>query len=171
MICAIETAKRVDNMNDDYYRTVRGYQLANRHEGQLTSALEDYLEMTCRLCREKGYARIGQLSEILHVRPSSASRMITRLSEMGLVDYDRYGIIQLTDSGRDLGEYLISRHEVVERLLTLIGCDDPLEETELIEHSLYPATVKNLNALLEFFKCNPDIKMEFDSFRKSNHKW
>ena len=159
--------KRVDYMNDDYFRTVRGYQLANRQEGQLTSALEDYMEMTYRICKDKGYARIGQLSDVLHVRPSSVSRMIMRLAELGFVKYDRYGIIQLTDSGRDLGEYLIYRHEIVDRFLTLIGCTDPLEETELIEHSLYPATVKKLKTLLDFFKSNPDIKREFDAFRKS----
>jgi DtxR family Mn-dependent transcriptional regulator len=159
--------KRVEAMNNDYYRTVRGYQLANRQEGQLTSALEDYMEMTYRLCEENGYARIGQLSDILHVKPSSVSRMIMRLAELGLVKYDRYGIIQMTDSGRDLGEYLIHRHEVVEHLLTLIGCTNTLEETELIEHSLYPDTVHKLKTLLDFFKSHPDIKAEFDTFRKS----
>ena len=128
--------------------------------------LEDYMEMRYGYVKIKDM-RIGQLSDVLHVRPSSVSRMIMRLAELGFVKYDRYGIIQLTDSGRDLGEYLIYRHEIVERFLTLIGCTDPLEETELIEHSLYPATVKKLKTLLDFFKSNPDIKREFDAFRKS----
>lgn len=150
------------------FRTVRGYQLANQQEGQLTPALEDYLEMAYRLCLGNDYTRVGKLSEILNVKPSSASKMISKLTGLGYLKYDRYEIIQLTDSGHEIGEYLLRRHETVESFLKLVGSSNPLEETELIEHTLSSSTVSALNDLLHFFSFNPAVQKNFDDFKKNN---
>lgn len=155
-----------NNINSDF-RTVRGYQLVNQRKGQLTPALEDYLEMVYRLCMKNDYARVGKLSELLNVKPSSASKMIFKLADLGYLKYDRYEIILLTDSGREIGRYLLKRHKTVESFLTLIGSPNPLEETELVEHSLSPSTVSDLNDLLEFFHLNPATQNNFDEFKKN----
>lgn len=158
-----------DNKNSDF-RTVRGYQLANQQEGQLTPAQEDYLEMAYRLCLENDYTRVGKLSELLHVKPSSASKMIFKLANLGYLKYDRYEIIQLTDSGRNIGKYLLNRHETVESFLRLIGNSNPLEETELIEHSLSSSTVSDLNNLLEYFRLDTAAQKGFNDFKESRQK-
>ena len=158
-----------DTENSDF-RTVRGYQLMNRRGGGMTSALEDYLEMTYRLCVHHNYARVGRLSELLNVKPPSVSKMISKLAELGYVKYDRYDIILLTDTGREFGAYLLKRHETVEDFLRLIGNANPLEETELIEHSLSEATVEDLNDLLEFLQTNDDIRARFDRFKRLKEK-
>lgn len=155
----------MNNKNSDF-RTVRGYQLVNQREGKLTPALEDYLEMAYRICMENNYARVGQLSELLNVKPSSASKMISKLAGLGYLKYDRYEIIQLTDRGREIGEYLLKRHQTIESFLTLIGSSNPLEEAELVEHSLGSSTVSDLNDLLEFFSLNPDTQSSFYEFKK-----
>lgn len=160
----------MDNNKNSDFRTVRGYQLINQQEGQLTPALEDYLEMAYRLCLENDYTRVGKLSELLNVKPSSASKMIFKLANLGYLKYDRYEIIQLTDSGREIGEYLLKRHETVESFLTLIGSSNPLEETELIEHSLSSSTVSDLNDLLEYFKLNISAQKSFDDFKKAKEE-
>ena len=150
---------------DSDFRTVRGYQLQSRGEGRLTPALEDYLEMTYRLCLVNNYARVGKLSELLNVKPPSVSRMISKLSHLGYLKNDRYDIIQLTDLGRETGAYLLKRHEAVEEFLRLIGNQNPLEETELIEHTLSPMTIDDLNVLLDFFKTRQDIRESFNAFK------
>lgn len=157
----------MNNPTNSDFRTVRGYQLANRREGQLTPAQEDYLEMAYRLCSENDYARVGQLSGLLNVKPSSASKMMAKLADLGYLKYDRYEIIQLTDSGREIGAYLLMRHETVERFFTLIGNANPLEETELVEHSLSASTVSDLSDLIEFFKLDPAVTSRFHAFKKS----
>lgn len=153
------------NPTNSDFRTVRGYQLANQREGQLTPAQEDYLEMTYRLCLENDYARVGRLSGLLNVKPSSASKMISKLAALGYLKYDRYEIIQLTDDGREIGEYLLMRHETIESFLKLIGSADPLVETELIEHSLSAATVSALTALMEFFRSDAEALGRFTRFK------
>lgn len=158
-----------NNIHSDF-RTVRGYQLANREEGRLTPALEDYLEMICRLCRQEGYTRVGKLSEFLNVRPSSASKMISKLAALGYLNYDRYDIIRPTAVGLELGAYLLDRHDTVERFLNLIGSDEPLLETELIEHSLSPATVSDLTLLLEFFDADAAARQNFEGYKTDKNK-
>lgn len=154
-----------NNTNSDF-RTVRGYQLANQKKGQLTPAMEDYLEMAFRLCMENDYARIGQLSELLNVKPSSASKMIPKLAQLGYLKYDRYEMIQLTDSGREIGEYLLRRHETVESFLKLVGSSNPLEETELIEHTLSASTVSAIGVLNTFFAEDTEARKRFTKFQE-----
>ncbi|MDD4335050.1 MAG: iron dependent repressor, metal binding and dimerization domain protein [Desulfotomaculaceae bacterium] len=160
----------MDNNKNSVFRTVRGYQLVNQKKDKLTPALEDYLEMAYRLCLENSYTRVGKLSELLHVKPSSASKMIFKLANLGYLKYDPYEIIQLTDRGRETGEYLLNRHVTIESFLRLIGSSNPLKETELIEHSLSSTTVSYLNDLLEYFRLNASAQKGFDDFKKNKRK-
>ena len=73
---------------DQQFHTVRGYQLLNAEGRVLTSGMEDYLEMIYRICLEAGFVRISQLAERLSVRPSSATKVVQKLSDLGLVDYE-----------------------------------------------------------------------------------
>ena len=146
------------------FRTSRGYQMISRKEGRLTPAMEDYLEMIYRSCETAGYSRVGKLSELLHVKPSSASKMIFKLADMGYVKYDRYEIIQLTLEGKKAGSYLLHRHKVIEEFLRLVGSENVLEETELIEHSLSPSTVGRMSDFSEFFRTDAEALKRYLAF-------
>ncbi len=149
--------------NDSPFRTFRGYELAHQRAGRLTPALEDYLEMTYRLCAADDYARVGRLSELLNVKPSSVSKMIAKLAQFGYLQWDRYDIIRLTELGKTTGAYLVQRHETIEGFLRFLGSESPLEETELIEHSLSPSTVNSLRCVLAYLEANPAVS---ESLRK-----
>lgn len=151
-------------MTDSEFRTVRGYQLRKKKESSLTPALEDYLEMICRLCGEQGRTRINELARNLHVRPPSASKMVARLEECGLLAYDRLDSIRPTAEGQEAGAYLLERHRIMERFFMLIGSEHPLEETELVEHTLFPATVFRIRALTDFFERNPKEAQALQDF-------
>lgn len=101
----------------DHYYTLKGYSLLEN--SQITTAMEDYLEMLCRLEKNSQPLRIHSIAELLHVRPSSASKMINNLKEQELVDFKKYGIITLTDKGRQLGEYYLFRHETLQRFFVI----------------------------------------------------
>ena len=104
-------------MKNNEFHTVRGYQLQKKDGRSLTSAMEDYLEMIYRNVREGGYMRINTLAELLNVRPSSATKMVQKLTMLGFLDYQRYGIISLTEKGKELGRFLLERHNIIERFL------------------------------------------------------
>ncbi len=48
------------NYESDFY-TLKGYQLIN--DKQMTSSMEDYLEMICRMLRIQNIVRINELAE------------------------------------------------------------------------------------------------------------
>ncbi|MDO4567687.1 MAG: metal-dependent transcriptional regulator [Clostridia bacterium] len=134
-------------MEDSRFYTLKGYQ--EIEQAELTPAMEDYLEMICRLLRSTEVVRIGELANGLHVKPSSASKMIQQLVATGYVDAQKYGYVRLTEKGRAAGEYLLYRHDVVERFLQLLnGGGSELVEAEKLEHFLDRATVSNLERLI-----------------------
>lgn len=148
------------------FRTSRGYQMVSQQEGFLTSSMEDYLEMIYRECSRSGYTRVGRVSDMLHVKPSSASKMIFKLADMGYLKYDRYEIIQLTESGKKAGAALLHRHTVIAEFLQLVGSPNVLEETELIEHSLGTATVGNLQTLIQYFRSEPQAAAAYQAMKQ-----
>jgi len=129
------------------YRTVRGYQINEDAEG-LSPAMEDYLEMVARLCRENGCARISEVSAALHVKPSSASKMVSKLHTSGYLSLDRSSNIYMTALGKTMAEYLLYRHETIENFLIAVGSKNALKETELIEHFLSSQTVDAIKKAL-----------------------
>lgn len=134
-------------MEKDGFYTMKGYTLLEH--GLLTSAMEDYLEMIFRMSEHAAVVRISSLAGALHVKPPSASKMAGNLRAQELIEFPKYGYITLTEMGRRLGEYLLRRHELAEKLLRRINgeaCD--LEEVEKIEHFLSPKTVENLEKFL-----------------------
>ena len=151
---------------DKEFHTVRGYQILNDENKLLTSSLEDYLEMIYRTCMEEGYVRTNQLADKLNVRPSSTTKVVQKLSQLSLINYQRYGIIQLTEAGKSLGNFLLKRHEVIQEFLRNLGIEETLlKDTELIEHDVSPAAVQIIYVFNKFIADNPDIKRQYEDFR------
>ncbi|GAB6149735.1 MULTISPECIES: transcriptional regulator MntR [Clostridium] len=132
----------------------------------LTPSMEDYLEMIYRLSKKSGFTRINDLASSLNIQPPSATKMVQKLSKLGLINYEKYGVIVLKDEGKRIGNALLKRHKIIENFLTLIGVSSSgiLEETEKIEHTINPETLKCINNLLSFFENNLDVLNQFKSF-------
>ncbi|WP_341533964.1 metal-dependent transcriptional regulator [Sporosalibacterium faouarense] len=151
---------------DKEFHTVRGYQLLNSENKLLTSSMEDYLEMIYRTCKEEGYVRVNQLANKLNVRPSSTTKIVQKLKRLKLVDYQRYGIIQLTKEGKEIGEFLLRRHRIIEEFLKKLGIEETLlKDTEMIEHDMSLKTLKSIHAFNEFLTKNPEILEKYKKFK------
>jgi len=130
------------------FYTLKGYQLIE--DAEFTPAMEDYLEMICRIRQRHDYVKIRDLSDSLNVRPSSASKMVQQLKELGYLHAERYGDITLTEKGMAAGNYLLYRHNVIHNFLCLLNSSqNELEETEKIEHFLNRKTIENLDVLMQ----------------------
>jgi Mn-dependent DtxR family transcriptional regulator len=155
-----------DEIGDKDFFTFREYM---KKDDKLTASMEDYLEMIYRLSAEKGYTRTHDLAAALNVQPPSTTRMIQRMSELRLVDYEKYGIITLSQKGKEIGEALLRRHMMVEEFLKLIGItNNILEETEKIEHTISVDTLQSLANLIAFLKNNPQVLKAFEDFQAQN---
>lgn len=112
--------------------------------------MEDYLEMICRLSGQEDSLRMGELARHLNVKPSSASKMVAHLKSEGHVEFEKYGRIRLTEKGREAGDYLLYRHEVLHRFLCFLNqSDNEVTQVEQIEHFLNETTIYHLARFLE----------------------
>lgn len=151
------------NKRQDFH-TVRGYALRNQTNHDLTPSMEDYLEMIFRLSAGKKPVRLNDLALALNVQPPSATKMVQRLAEAKYLNYERYGAIELTVRGRDMGEKLLKRHQTLEDFFRLLGVkENLLKDTEIIEHSLSQEALDCICLFVDFAKEKPDI---IDSFRQ-----
>lgn len=85
-------------MESSRFFTQKGYELQNQEE--LSASMEDYLEMIYRMLQESQCVRIHALAKQLHVKPSSASKMVTALKEKGYIEFEHYGYLTATKKGR-----------------------------------------------------------------------
>lgn len=117
----------------------------------------------------EGYIRINTISELLNVAAPSATKMVQKLTKLGLIDYKKYGIIFLTENGREIGKFLLERHNIIEVFLKNLGViEDVLVETELIEHNISAATLIKINLFNKFFNTNPSIVKKYREFSIQN---
>lgn len=123
-----------------------------------TPRVEDYVEVVYELILEKGYARIVDISAHLHVSSPTATKMIQKLGEDGLVVYERYRGIALTPAGTELAKKVRQRHGVVMDFLRLLDVDEATAHraTEGIEHHLDAGTVARLAQLVAYAQAHPD---------------
>lgn len=151
---------------DNKFHTVRGYELKHYNENEITPAMEDYIEMIYRNSLEKEYIRINELSKLLNVKDSSATKMVQKLTSFKLLNYEKYGIITLTDKGKEIGKFLLKRHNIIEKFLCFIGCkENILLQTELIEHNISNETVDKIDCLFNFFEKDIDVLKKYEKFK------
>jgi len=152
---------------DNDFRTFNEFM--KKEDNSLTASMEDYLEMIYRLSMNTGFVRIHELSGALSVQPPSATKMVQKLSEFGLLKYEKYGYIMLEEKGREIGETLLKRHNIIEALLKIIGIspDIILSETEKVEHTLCEETIKCIEKFISFIRLNPDMAIRYEAFKES----
>lgn len=130
-----------------FFYTLKGYSLLENNE--ITTAMEDYLEMIYRFHSEGNMIRINSLAQHLHVKPSSASKMADNLKSNGLVSFEKYGAITLTEKGIALGQYLLFRHNVLNRFFCFLNqSQEEIKLVEKVEHFIDSRTISNLEKFL-----------------------
>ena len=95
-----------------------------------------------------------ELAQHLAGAPASATRMLQRLSERGLVAHTPYRGASLTTTGERKALAVVRRHRLLETFLarTLkLGRDQLHDEAERLEHALSPA----LEAAIDDYLGNP----------------
>ncbi|MCP2507387.1 MAG: metal-dependent transcriptional regulator [Candidatus Thalassarchaeaceae archaeon] len=115
-------------------------------------AREDYLKAMWKL----GSSNIGtlELANHLEVTPASATNMILKLSENGLVMHKPYKGASLTDTGLKQALSVVRRHRLLETFLSKtlgLSNEDLHVEAERLEHALS----KNLENSIAEYLDNP----------------
>jgi DtxR family Mn-dependent transcriptional regulator len=104
----------------------------------LTAPVEDYLKAIYAIGRGTGAAATTDIAQRLALAPASVSGMVRRLAEQGLLAYERYHGVKLTESGRRAALRTLRRHRIIEAYLAkALGYpwDRVHDEAERLEHA------------------------------------
>ena len=84
--------------------------------------------------------------------------MFGRLGERGLVNYEKYGGVTLTEEGKKIGEDVDNRHKLIKSFLQMLGVPEDIADNDAceVEHSLHPETLERLQKFLDAVHKNPD---------------
>ncbi|MBW1644796.1 MAG: metal-dependent transcriptional regulator [Deltaproteobacteria bacterium] len=118
---------------------------------QLTANMEDYLEAIMILQRDRKVARVRDIAKLLQVKMPSVTGAVKNLAEKGLVNYERYSFVTLTDKGVKIAGEIINRHRIIYEFLNgILGVSPEIAELDAcrIEHVISPQTVAKLKTFV-----------------------
>jgi DtxR family Mn-dependent transcriptional regulator len=108
-------------------------------EATWSQAVEDYAKAIYALEQRQGAASTNALAERLGVTAGSASAMVRRLGELGLVEHRPYHGVSLTQDGRRVALEVMRHHRLLELYLVKslgVPWDRVHQEAEILEHVL-----------------------------------
>jgi len=128
--------------------------------------VEDYLEAIYSLMQKKGYARAADIANLLHVKTPSVTNMLQRLDKLGLISYERYRGIALTDKGEKVARFTQQKHLTLIRFLRILGIEERTAklDAEGIEHHVHRTTVNRIKRFVQFVDKHPSW---FSTFKKA----
>ncbi len=135
-----------------------------------TPSMEDYIEQIYLLIQDKGYARVSDIAEALHVHPSSVTKMVQKLDRSEYLIYEKYRGLILTQKGKKVGKRLVDRHELLEDFLRIIGVNEEIiyDDVEGIEHHLSWETLERIGNVVEYFEEDEIRHKELLSIQQKN---
>jgi len=138
----------------------------------LTPVMEDYLEAIFNLGKEKRNIRVRDIAKRLGVKMPTVTSMLKTLSKRGLIDYEKYEYLELTDEGSGIGSEIDRRHHVIRSFLTnilKIDFEKADQEACKMEHAISPSTMERLIEFMEFVQYCPRVGLDwleyFDEYR------
>lgn len=105
----------------------------------ITPAHEDYLKAIYTLSRGGEKVTNSALAHHMGVSPASATNMVKKLADLGLLTYERYQNIALTASGEKVALEVLRHHRLLELYLhnkLNVPWDQVHAEAERLEHVL-----------------------------------
>ncbi len=94
---------------------------------------------------------MGQLATALGVVPGTATTMVKALAESGLVRYEPYMGVRLSDAGEKLASLVLRRHRLIELFLVKIlnmSWAEVHDEAERLEHAVSEQLIERIDEML-----------------------
>lgn len=113
--------------------------MTDKTRNKLTESQEDYLKKIFELGEVMPHVTTQALADHLKVKPASVTGMLRKLSELSLVDYEKYHGVELTAAGEKIAVQILRHHRLIEMYLSeVLGYtwDEIHEEAERLEHHI-----------------------------------
>jgi DtxR family transcriptional regulator, Mn-dependent transcriptional regulator len=119
----------------------------------LSANMEDYIETIALLAKKNNVVRVKDIAKSLSIKMPSVTAALIKLKDKNLISYEKYGYIELTDSGKREAGKVYHKHEcIAEFLSTFLGLDRIGSEDVAcrLEHHMNADLCRRITRLLEF---------------------
>jgi DtxR family transcriptional regulator, Mn-dependent transcriptional regulator len=126
---------------------------------ELTEALEDYLEAIYRIIKKNGAARVKDIAAALNVRYPSVTSALQVLTKRNLINYEPYGLVTLTQTGKIEASRVTEKHRLLNSfLLNVLGVDPEIaDETACrLEHVIPKEVYVRLVQFIKYLHVSQD---------------
>ena len=135
----------------------------------ISKASEEYLKTMYVLKKQNGNIRVTDIAEKMNCTKQSVNKAIYNLKDNGLLNYESYGTIELTEEGENLAKKILEAYDIVYVFLKevlSIEEEQAKTEAEKIKSSISDETINKLARYvhqvlgLSNLNCNYDINKE-----------
>ncbi|MCP4130685.1 MAG: metal-dependent transcriptional regulator [bacterium] len=130
----------------------------------LSSHMEDYMEAIALLAANNKVVRVKDIAQKLDIKMPSVTAALNKLKEMSLIEYEKYGFVELTEQGESIAMKVCNRHSCLLDFFThVLMLENKTANIDAckVEHNLSPETCTRIHKFLEFYK----------SEEKNNREW
>jgi len=124
-----------------------------------SQAEENYLKAIYSIDSEsKGTVSTNLIANKMQTKASSVTDMMKKLAEKGLVVYEKYKGVRLSDEGKKIATSIVRKHRLWECFLVdklHFSWDEVHDIAEQLEHIKSEALINSLDAFLEFPSYDP----------------
>lgn len=79
----------------------------------ISKSLEEYLKTMYVLKKQNGRVRMTDIAEKMNCTKASVNKAVHNLKDKGLLTYETYGTIELTEFGEDLAKKILEAYDIV----------------------------------------------------------
>jgi DtxR family Mn-dependent transcriptional regulator len=114
---------------------------------ELTENLEDYLHDIYDILKNAPIVRIKDIAKRRNVKLSSVVIAAKSLADKGLINYQKYGYITLTEKGLEIAKEIENKKKILYKFLTEIlkvSHDSAIRDAHKMEHDLSEETIQRI---------------------------
>ena len=135
----------------------------------ITKSSEEYLKTMYILKKQNGNIRVTDIANKMNCTKPSVNKAIYNLKDKGMLNYESYGTIELTEEGENLAKKILEAYDIVYLFLKdvlNIEENQAEKEAEKIKMSITDETINKLAKYvhkvlgLSDLNCNYDINKE-----------
>lgn len=79
----------------------------------VSKALEEYLKTMYVLKKQNGNMRVTDIANKMNCTKASVNKALYNLKDNGLINYESYGTIELTEDGENLAKKILEAYDIV----------------------------------------------------------
>ena len=135
----------------------------------ISKSLEEYLKTMYILKKQNGYIRVTDIAHNMNCTKPSVNKAINNLKENGLINYETYGAIEITEEGENLAKKILEAYDIVYLFLKDVlnlTTEEAEKEAEKIKSTISDNTINKLAKYvhkvldLSNLDCDYDINKE-----------